>query len=262
VFVPNVSLDAVLDQKIDDAVYWMEVSGRTPKRVSLHAAPVCIADGLKRHLFDRVGAVVMCSATMCTGRGMRINLPSGTGILPVRAPIEPALHIRDGAYLPHWTKEGSVYAVNFRLADSLPAHVLEAWRSERNSILQNAKEQGRPLTWEEITSLDHLHSEKVERFLDAGMGACWLKMPSVAKLVADALAHFDNQRYKLVAWCIMPNHVHVVLNPIQGHDLPAILHSWKSFTALKASTQPFCARSLKYRPTPPRSTVIPDDPIP
>jgi Rad3-related DNA helicase/REP element-mobilizing transposase RayT len=229
------SLDAVLDQKIEDAVYWMEISGRTPKRVSLHAAPVCIADGLKRHLFDRVGPVIMCSATMCTGRGTRINLPSGTGILPVRAHNEPALHIRDGAYLPHWTKESSVYAVNVRLTDSLPAHVLEAWRTERSSILQNAKDQGRPLTWEEITRLDHLHSEKVEKFLDAGLGACWLKMPNVARLVADALAHFDNQRYRLLAWCIMPNHVHVVLNPIEGHDLPGILHSWKSFTALKAN---------------------------
>jgi ATP-dependent DNA helicase DinG len=63
-----VSLEAVLDQQIEDAVYWMEVSGRTPKRVSLHAAPVCVADGLKRQLFDRVGPVIMCSATMCTAR--------------------------------------------------------------------------------------------------------------------------------------------------------------------------------------------------
>ena len=29
----------------------------------------------------------------------------------------------------------------------------------------------------------------------------------------------------------MPNHVHAVLQPMPGHDLPQILHSWKSFTA-------------------------------
>jgi ATP-dependent DNA helicase DinG len=62
-----VSLEAVLEQQMEDAVYWMEVSGRTPRRVSLHAAPICVAEGLKRHLFEKVGSVVMCSATMCTG---------------------------------------------------------------------------------------------------------------------------------------------------------------------------------------------------
>jgi REP element-mobilizing transposase RayT len=29
----------------------------------------------------------------------------------------------------------------------------------------------------------------------------------------------------------MPNHVHAVLQPMPGHDLPEILHSWKSYTA-------------------------------
>ena len=37
------SIDALLAQTIEEAVYWFEVSGRTPKRVSLHAAPVNIA---------------------------------------------------------------------------------------------------------------------------------------------------------------------------------------------------------------------------
>jgi ATP-dependent DNA helicase DinG len=86
-----VSLEAILEQRIDDAVYWMEISGRTPKRVSLHAAPVCIADGLKRHLFERVGAVIMCSATMCTGASARPkenSPPRITGVPPVPKPME------------------------------------------------------------------------------------------------------------------------------------------------------------------------------
>lgn len=65
----SVSLESILEQAIEGAVYWMEISGRTPKRVSLHAAPVCIAEGLKMHLFDRVKPVILCSATMCTGKG-------------------------------------------------------------------------------------------------------------------------------------------------------------------------------------------------
>jgi len=101
------SLEAVLAQQIDDAVYWMDVSNRTPKRVTLHAAPVCIADGLRRHLFERVGPVVMCSATMCTGgnrgdtRGRGgtgvppVNASRGTNILPVSGVNVPTNQGRD-----------------------------------------------------------------------------------------------------------------------------------------------------------------------
>ncbi len=53
----------------------------------------------------------------------------------------------------------------------------------------------------------------------------------IAKVVADALRCFDAIRYRLVAWCVMPNHVHVVLEPTGGNELPEILHSWKSYTA-------------------------------
>jgi Rad3-related DNA helicase/REP element-mobilizing transposase RayT len=227
-----VSLEAVLEQRIDDAVYWMEISGRTPKRVSLHAAPVCIADGLKRHLFERVGAVVMCSATMCTG-GTR-----GTGYQPVKPlPLQndQNIQIRQGAHLPHWTKECGIYAVTFRLADSLPRHVLDTWQSERDAVIDAARQQNRPLSDSEITHLFNLHSEKVETYLDAGHGACWLNRQSVADLVEGELKHFDGKRYTLLAWCVMPNHVHVVLQTKPGEELPKIMHSWKSYTSNQAN---------------------------
>src|SRR5256885_3181167 len=44
-----------------------------------------------------------------------------------------AIRIRQGAYLPHWTREGAIYTVNFRLIDSLPQHVLKGWTTERDA---------------------------------------------------------------------------------------------------------------------------------
>jgi alanyl-tRNA synthetase len=49
--------------------------------------------------------------------------------------------------------------------------------------------------------------------------------------MAGALKHFDGDRYRLYAWCVMPNHVHVVFRPNPGFKIESILHSWKSFTA-------------------------------
>lgn len=142
---------------------------------------------------------------------------------------------RHGAYLPHWTKEGGTYAVNFRLAGSLPASVLAAWHFERENIVKTAHQMKRPLSSQERRRLARLFSEKINHYLNAGHGACHFKIPEVAQLVSTALGHFHNVRYVLACWCIMPNHVHIIAKPLGDNLLSKILHSWKSFTALGAN---------------------------
>jgi ATP-dependent DNA helicase DinG len=61
-------LDAIVSQKMPDAVYWIEAGGRLHRNVSLHAAPVNVAQGLRNHLFAKLPSVIMCSATMCTAK--------------------------------------------------------------------------------------------------------------------------------------------------------------------------------------------------
>lgn len=79
-----------------------------------------------------------------------------------------------------------------------------------------------------------LSAARVEQYLDNGPGACHLRNPAIAEMVSGALRHFDEERYRLFAWCVMPNHVHVVARPFPSHDLSSVLHSWKSFTAKRA----------------------------
>jgi type I restriction enzyme, R subunit len=166
----------------------------------------------------------------------------GTGFQPVISDVQRqdaaatgALRIRQGAYLPHWTREGSIYAVTFRLGDSLPQSVVDSWRQQREQLVERAHRANRPLTDEEERELDRLFSDKIEAYLDAGSGECWMHRPQIADLVENALQHFEGERYRLLAWCVMPNHVHVVVKPSPGHALEQITHSWKSFTALEAN---------------------------
>jgi len=247
-------VDAFVKQSMPDAVYWMDVSGRTPKRVSLHAAPVNVAEGLRRYLFEKVGSVVMCSATLCAGGGsskskrnrhgleahgtgkVSENLPRDTGFQPVQATPElNEVQIRQGAHLPHWTKRKGVFAINFRLADSLPRAVLQGWLHDRQEIIARARNQSRAMTINEVKELHHLHSEKIEKFLDSGTGRCFLRDERVAKMVANALKKFDGDRYHLLSWSVMPNHVHTVIELLGENKLPDILHSWKTFTAREAN---------------------------
>ena len=87
------------------------------------------------------------------------------------------------------------------------------------------------LAEEEKRRIQHLFSEQVDHYLDSGYGECHLKHPEIAQSIVGAFERFNGERYYLHAWCVMPNHVHVIVEPVFGHDLSKIVHSWKSYTA-------------------------------
>ena len=133
-----------------------------------------------------------------------------------------------GDRLPHWTHEGSVYHVTFRQIDSLPHSVLEEWQTEKDELLKREN-----LLPPDRERLKYLLSERVEKYLDASYGSCLMNNPEVADLVQGAIQSFDDERYYMHSWCIMPNHVHLVIQPSNGHKLPRIMHGLKSYTAHK-----------------------------
>jgi REP element-mobilizing transposase RayT len=75
--------------------------------------------------------------------------------------------------------------------------------------------------------------ERVEYWLDQGMGNCILQNEQASQLVDDSLKHFHQVRYELGASVVMPNHVHCILRPFETTDfaLEDLLGSCKSFCA-------------------------------
>ena len=49
--------------------------------------------------------------------------------------------------------------------------------------------------------------------------------------VEDALLFFNGKRYDLVAFVVMPNHVHILMKLKEGFELTEIMRSLKSYTA-------------------------------
>ena len=121
--------------------------------------------------------------------------------------------------------------MTFRLHDAIPLGVVEGWRREREDLLATAAAMGRRLSPLERDRLNEISFERIEEYLHRGAGSCLMRDAAVAGIVAAALRHFDRERYDLLAWCVMPNHVHAVFRAAEGHELSAIMHSWKSFTA-------------------------------
>ncbi|MCM2317595.1 MAG: transposase [Thermoanaerobaculia bacterium] len=141
------------------------------------------------------------------------------------------LRTRSRGYLPHWELDGSTYSLTFRLADSLPRHVVSALLDERLALVRSITGGPRPPTLIERMEIDRLFGVRLDLQLDAAYGRCELRRPELANIVSSALTFFDGDRYELAAWCVMPNHVHVVMTPADGWRLDTILQSWKSYTS-------------------------------
>ena len=120
-------------------------------------------------------------------------------------------------YLPHFDAANIVQTLTLRLGDSLPAAKLDEWKAA-----QKLESDVAILT-------------RIESYLDGGCGQCFLRDPRIASIVESALLHFDGTRYNLIAWVIMPNHVHAMLETRPGHSFPEVMHSLKSFTSKEAN---------------------------
>ena len=82
--------------------------------------------------------------------------------------------------------------------------------------------------WEHLLAIEDVREKrtKLEEYLDRGMGKCWLRDPRVAELTETALLTFHRDRYELLAWCVMPNHVHALVH-VWRLPLWKIVQSWK-----------------------------------
>lgn len=76
-----------------------------------------------------------------------------------------------------------------------------------------------------------LRGRLIDRALDDGIGMTPMSRPEHAGIAENALLHFDLQRYRMMSWCIMPNHVHGVFAQIAGFNLGQLIHSSKTYSA-------------------------------
>lgn len=156
--------------------------------------------------------------------------------------------------LPHWYFPGAAHFVTFRLAATLPREALDLLRQRKEEFLR----QKRPRHVSPTQFRQRMHKQlflEYDRYLDAGNGPKWLGVAAVAALLRRSIYFWHNKKYDLMAYSIMPNHVHLLVLP---HDrgsepqpggevvdigeccdakspLASIMHSIKSYTAHRAN---------------------------
>ena len=119
-------------------------------------------------------------------------------------------------YLPHRDEPGLTQFVTFHLADSFPATL----RSE----------------WEALLKIedDHERRRKLEIYLDRGCGECHLRRANVARLIEAAFRFYHGRWYDQLAWVVMPNHVHLLVET-GNTSLSKIVKELKRYTAREAN---------------------------
>ncbi|MDZ4290154.1 MAG: transposase, partial [Prosthecobacter sp.] len=142
--------------------------------------------------------------------------------------------------LPHWEQPDVCYFLTFRTIDSIPAEVMNGWKSEREQWLRANGIDPETEDWHSLLEMlpqevrDGFHerfSKRMHEFLDTNVGECLLRRPDLREIVVEALGHFDADRYQLAGFVIMPNHVHVLVQCLGENRIKAVCYSWKRYTA-------------------------------
>ena len=120
-------------------------------------------------------------------------------------------------YVPHLDVPGLVQHLTFHLADSLPRSALE-----RMELAVSEEPEGKRAVE---------RRRRIQELLDAGHGGCVLAQPACAEVVQQSLLFGDGERYRLLAWVVMPNHVHVLIEQREGWPLSKVVQSWKRHMA-------------------------------
>jgi REP element-mobilizing transposase RayT len=154
----------------------------------------------------------------------RIIMPRPHYFLPTLDNVR----VRDRGNTPHWEMPNAIYSITFRLHDSLPTGAMDRIAREREA------RECRAITTMERMHIRRAYERDLDEHLDRSTGECTLADPHIAQVMVETLQFFRD-RYELFAWCVMPNHVHVVMQVRGEQSLARILHSWKSYTAKRAN---------------------------
>ena len=124
-------------------------------------------------------------------------------------------------HLPHYCPPGATFFVTFRLAGSLPLHIIKQLQQERDEEIERIQKGSRKNIPRYTQNTEAAEDQKAliyraqkryfgkfDDLLDGkAHGPTWLDRPDIAEIVKEAIHHRDGNEYELVCYTIMPNHL-------------------------------------------------------
>ena len=135
------------------------------------------------------------------------------GYTPSLAPRPRAKRLSANCILSH-----GLVSITFHLVDAFPANLRAEWMA----LLEIEDQRER--------------RNQLAQYLDEGRGACWLRRPQLGGMVDQAIRFYHHKRYDLLAWVVMPNHVHALFK-VNTIPLSIIVADLKEYTAREANKE-------------------------
>ncbi len=115
--------------------------------------------------------------------------------------------------LPHIQLIGATFFITFSLYGSIPKEKIQQLQQERNAKINTLIEENSGNLKETLDIVQKQYFQKVDAVLDlVEYGQKYLSNPHAAQIVANKIHQYDNEYYDLLAFCIMPNHVHLLFD--------------------------------------------------
>ncbi len=136
--------------------------------------------------------------------------------------LKKSFHHRN---LPHLYFNEGIYFITYRLANSLPSQKV----AEIKNYISNSNQH------EDVKFRRLL--KKYDAILDSGQyGNKHLANPEIAEICKQSLHYPDGKEYKLICYCIMPNHIHLVFELLEKNKgVSKIMQSIKRISARKSN---------------------------
>ncbi|MBI5353560.1 MAG: 2-succinyl-5-enolpyruvyl-6-hydroxy-3-cyclohexene-1-carboxylic-acid synthase [Chloroflexi bacterium] len=162
-------------------------------------------ESLRKELNQRVRTATFMSLTP-PAPDINVGLP--TRAATFMSPPKDVYYRRN---LPHLHPEGHPFFITFRLADSLPLEILADLKHQLERELSAIKDN--PDT--EHDKIKKKHFARYDDWLDrCEFGPRWLENDSIARIVIEKIHSLNQARYNLIGYCIMPNHVHLLIESL------------------------------------------------
>lgn len=118
--------------------------------------------------------------------------------------------------LPHYQPLGYIFFITFRLYGTLLKEIIEQYKSLKLEQLKSVNNyRNTKKRSEKYLEFKRKYFRLYDEYLDKALiGPKWLKNESIANVVRDTFHFHDSIKYNLIAYTIMPNHVHLVIEPI------------------------------------------------
>lgn len=137
---------------------------------------------------------------------------------------------------PHYQLSDAITFITWRLAFTLPKHLIELFQELTNAATDTGKKTDRE-------RLNQHNAYILGKFWEYDQGLGDFRQPGfslndslIAEIVTGAFRYFDGTKYVLHAFCVMSNHIHLVIAARKNEQgayflMSNIVQSLKRFTA-------------------------------